>query len=80
MKNHFPSHVLDAAEAICHALQSGQHWRQLGGRKLAFSDQIVIFNLPSWYRLVCRLEAGVIVHTELMSHARYNHIARNTHR
>jgi len=76
MKHHFPPRVTAAATQVAHALNDGQHWSQLGGRRLHFSNRIVIFNLPSWYRLICWIEGGFLLRCELMSHERYNKLRR----
>lgn len=80
MKQQFPQRITNKAQAIRQMLCNGQHWSQIGGRKLHCRDSVVVFNLPSWYRLVCWIERGYLAHYELMSHERYNSFAANTRR
>ncbi|MEM6837889.1 MAG: hypothetical protein AAF609_13650 [Cyanobacteria bacterium P01_C01_bin.120] len=80
MQKQFPQRIISKSEDIWQALLAGQHWSQIGGRKLQCRNDIVVFNLPSWYRLVCWIKEGLPSHSELMSHQRYNSFASNTRR
>lgn len=74
-----PQDVLRQFNQIQAALESGTHWSLLGGRRHTDSDRIV-FNLKHWYRLVCWHACQQPLQFEVMTHERYNAVARNTRR
>ena len=75
-----PLHVVKRAEKIQADLQQGQHWSQLGGRKMRHKTNLISFSLPSWYRLVCWFDGNELYRAKTMSHERYNAIAANSRR
>jgi len=76
---HFPKDILKQVDKIQVQLESGAHWSQIGGRRHAHSDRIV-FNLKHWYRLICWDLCQEPLRLDVMTHERYNSIAKNTRR
>ena len=74
-----PSDVLKQVNQIRTALESGQHWSQVGGRRHVHSDRIV-FRLKHWYRLVCWHPCHPFQKLEVMTHEHYNGIIRKSRR
>lgn len=75
----FPQDIIDQVDVIRDELESGAHWSQVGGRRHTHSDRIV-FNLKHWYRLVCWYPCQTPLRLDVMTHERYNSVARNTRR
>ncbi|MEL6355130.1 MAG: hypothetical protein AAFR58_25805 [Cyanobacteria bacterium J06627_28] len=75
----FPKDVVAQAARIQADLESGAHWSQIGGRRHTHSDRVV-FDLKHWYRLVCWHPCQAPLRLEMMTHERYNRVARNARR
>jgi hypothetical protein len=80
MKKRFPDRVERKAHEVINRLTGGQHWSRIGGRRLHFSNYIVVFNLPAHYRLVCWFTNGALTRHKTMPHSEYDGYAANTHR
>ena len=79
MKAPLPKHVQAKVLRLKQQLESGSHWSQIGGRKLTDTDLQVVFELPSYYRLVCWYRGEALYRMKAVSHERYNTLVKNTH-
>lgn len=72
-----PKPVVVKARRILAELADGKALGALLGKRMGFDRTLVRVPVGYRYRLLCRLEAGVVRPLRVMSHEAYNRVARN---
>lgn len=75
-----PTRIVKKSRKIIRKLSSCSHYGQLGGIKLAHSRDKIRIPVGRSYRLLCRRVGDGIKPVAVISHEKYNGIAKNTRR
>jgi hypothetical protein len=69
---HLPKSVVQKSRTVLRALEQGQNYWQLSGKRLHMMRNVIKIPVTRRYRLLCRDDGNQITPVEVISHEDYN--------